>query len=290
MAANYSGTNEDLRGEKFSHSTVQVEISGLVSIALEAVTLCANIFPALTVFLLKKARERSVTDCFIGALAVNDITSVAIPLGVGIPTLLNRRWLGGGLSCKLYQISSFWFQLNGMILVTIMSCDRYFALMKPILYRREIQKKSWRVKRAVFVMFFITLAISSLPAAGLANANIRSPLTYCPCLLITKPQLAKERVFPILYVSLGYSTFLIVSACNYSVLKVLKSFKLRFRPRKLSIESQKFSRSSLVAFTKLIMVLGVLFYLTWMPVMVSKYFFGVSKTEKGKIELGGKLN
>ena len=271
MAGNYSRKTEDLGNNKVSHTAgVQVEISGIVSIALEAITLCANIFPALTVFLLKRSRLRSVTDCFIGALALNDLTSVAIPLGVGIPTLLKRRWLGGGSSCVLYQISSLWFQINGMVLVTIMSYDRFLALRKPMLYRREIQKKPRRIKLAVFAMFVFTLAFASLPAAGLANTSIRFPLTYCPCLLITKPNHSKEYVFPILYIALGYSTFLIVSGCNYSVLKVLSNFKERFQSRKLTIDRQKFEKSSLIAFTKLILVLGVLFYLTWMPAMVSR--------------------
>lgn len=254
-------------------STIQVDVSGLVTILLEAATFIGNILPALTVFFIKKARNRTVTDYFVGALAVNDLFSVAIPLTLGIPTLLMGHWVGTKVGCQLYQVGIFWFQINAMLLVTSMSLDRYLALIKPVYYRRAVLRKIHRVKVLIGILCCTALIISSMPLMELANNGIRVPFTYCPCIFISKASSFQERIYPLFVLILGSSTLITVFVCNFVVIKVLKDFKGRFPQRSLSFESScngRQERPSVVVFSKLVFVLGTLFYLTWTPVMVRK--------------------
>ena len=277
MAIINSSKYDDFDGPNRLPSSAQVDISGFIGLTIEALALCGNIFPALTVFGLKRRRKRTVTEYLIGALAINDLLSVAVPLCVGIPTLLNRRWIGDKLSCELYQISVYWFLLNAMLLVTIMSCDRYLALARPIFYKQCVSKRMLHVECLTLIMCCTTLAISCLPLLGFANNGISrtsAELTHCPCLLISKPTSSRERVFPVLLVSLGYLTLLVVSFCSIAVIRLLKDFTGRFQARGtetglIHMETLKVDRLLLVSFTKLVVLLGALFYLTWMPVMVS---------------------
>ena len=138
-------------------SSIQVDISGFITILLEVVTFFGSLFPAVAVFLCKKSRHRTVTDYFIGILAVNDMLSVAVPLSFGIPTLTLGHWVGNKVGCQLYQVWIFWFQINAMLLVTSMSCERYMALKMPVYYRRAVLKKIHRVKILIVTLFLASL-------------------------------------------------------------------------------------------------------------------------------------
>lgn len=253
-------------------SSIKVDISGFITIILELLTFLGNLFPATAVFWIKTARKRTVTDYFIGTLAINDVLSVLVPLSFGIPTLSVGQWVGNRLGCQVYQVCIFWFQINAMFLVTCMSCERYIALKMPVYYRRAVLKKIYRVKVLIAVLFLAALLISSMPLMGLANNGLRVPLTFCPCILITKARTLPERVYPFFMQVLGYSTLLTVFVCNFFVIRIMKDFKGRFQQRTPSNESTGRDRTSVVAFTKLVFVLGALFYLTWAPVMVGRTF------------------
>ncbi|EDO46179.1 predicted protein [Nematostella vectensis] len=251
------------------HSNIQVDVSGILTIILEAMTFLCNILPACAVFQPNFSRERTITDCFIGALALNDLVSVAVPLSVGIPTLWRKKWVGSRLSCELYQASTVWFQLNAMMLVTAMSCDRFFSL-KPLAYQRDDKKKRSRLFILICSISGGALLISLLPILGLGNTGVRKSglLTYCPCILIIKPTSTKENIFPVVLLLLGYSTFISVSFCNFTVLRLLSSFKTRWKRRELIAGRARQDRRDVAACAKLVGVLALLFYLTWTPAMV----------------------
>lgn len=267
---NFSSVESDsLQSPPDINSSIQVDISGFVTIILEILTFLANLFPAVSVFLVKGARHRTVTDYFIGTLAINDVLSVVVPLSFGIPTLLLGYWIGDKLGCQLYQVCIFWFQINEMLLVTCMSCERYLALKLPVYHRKKVQKKVYRVKILIGILCFVSLFVSSMPFMGFANNGLRHPLTFCPCILIVKATNPQQRVYPFIMQVLGYSTLITVFLCNFFVIKTLKVFKGRFQQRTLSNEST--TRDKTEAFSKLVFVLGTLFYLTWAPVMVSDF-------------------
>jgi len=267
---NVSAVHDSLQAPSDIPSSIKVDISGFITIILEIFTFLGNLFPAASVFVVKSARHRTVTDYFIGTLAINDILSVVVPLSFGIPTLLLGYWIGDKLGCQFYQVCIFWFQINEMFLVTSMSCERYLALKLPAYYRKRVLKKIHRVKILIGILFFVSLFISSMPLMGFANNGLRHPLTFCPCILIVKPTNLQQRVYPFIMQVLGYSTLITVFLCNFFVIKTLKVFKGRFQQRTLSNDST--TRDKTEAFTKLVFVLGTLFYLTWAPVMVSRLF------------------
>ena len=272
---NLSTFDNDLDDLHRQPSSAPVDISGFIGLTIEGFVFFGNVFPALTVFLLTRRRDRTVTEHFIGALAINDLISVSVPFCVGIPTLLKRRWIGDKLSCKLYQTSVFWCLLNAMLLVTIMSCDRHLALARPIAYKQRVSRRVSLAEWLSLVVGCVTLLISSMPLFGIGGDGINNldELTHCPSLLIAKPSSQRERVFPVFLITLGYLTLLVVSFCSVASIRLLKRFQSRYHKHSdvglRKTERQKLEKLPVVvSFTKLVVVLGALFYLTWLPVVV----------------------
>ena len=246
----------------------QVDISGVVSLALEVVTLLINILPLLVIFAIKKRNDRTLTDFFLGVLTINDLLAEGLPLTIGLPSFLEKQWVGGRTSCRIYQITSTFFLVSSMLLVTVMSIDRYMALFRPIFHRRVIQQSKQTRKLIIVLLYSISLFVSCLPLSGLGKLAQDDHLTYCPLWLNNSSKKGRN-VYILLLTSLGYTTCLIIFFANWAVLYKLRQFNQRFRTQPITVHSNMVDKYALVSFAKLICVIGLLFYLTWTPLLVS---------------------
>lgn len=258
-----------------AHSTHQVDISGVVSLTFEVVTLVSNTLPLLVIFGFKKRKDRTLTDFLVAVLAINDILAVGLPLTVGLPSFLAKTWVGGRISCCVYQVTTIFFQVSSMLLVAVMSIDRFLALFKPMFHRFVVQQNPWTRKLIIGLLYFISLIISCLSLAGLSLTGLGAEqaseeMVYCPLWLNKNTE--KGLQFYLLFLTcLGYVTCTIVFFCNVAVLFKLREFKRHFRTTQ-EVNTQPFhlvDKYSLICFAKLICVIGLLFYLTWTPVLVS---------------------
>lgn len=245
--------------------------SGFLSLSLEGLTLVGNFFPALVAFRVKRRSERTVTDYLIGALSINDMMAVLLPLPVSLPAFIdpegNDDWKGGKASCVFYQFCIFWLQTAAMLLVTEMAFERYLALAIPLRY------KSWRThRRALGMIGFVysfTFVVSLMPVAGLAPPAVsKNGGQVCRSWIATQPEKWHQTIFPIFLIIQGWTTMVIVLMLNVNLVCRIRSYSKRMVGIDRNNEDE---RKSIREFTKLVVVIAILFYLTWLPVMVSIY-------------------
>ncbi|KAJ8025063.1 5-hydroxytryptamine receptor 1A [Holothuria leucospilota] len=243
--------------------------SGSLSLSLEGLTLVGNLFPALVAFRVKRRSDRTVTDYLIGALSINDMMAVLLPLPVSLPAFIDpevdKDWTGGKASCIFYQFCVYWLQTAAMLLVTEMAFERYFALAIPMKY------KSWRTHRRALGMitfvYIFTFLVSLMPVVGLAPPAVsRDGGRVCRSWIATRPDKWHQAIFAIFLIVQGWTTMLIVLMLNVNLIYKIWSYSKRMDGfDRNNIEEKK----SIREFSKLVVVVAILFYLTWLPVLVS---------------------
>ncbi|XP_071494413.1 nociceptin receptor-like [Diadema antillarum] len=244
------------------------DLSGALSLTAEALTLLGNILPVFVVFRFKSRSERTVTDILIGTLSLNDIFSVLLPLPVSLPSFIapgpESVWQGGKPACIFYQFSVYWLQNSAMLLVTAMALERWLAVTFPIRY------KAWtthgRARVMVVVIFGSTFVVACLPIMGLAPPAVSEEGSrFCRSWIATQPEMWYHSVFPIVLITQGWVTMVLVLVLDVCLMVRLARFRRRLKAERSEVPSE---RKSIREFTVLVLVVAILFYCTWLPVLV----------------------
>ncbi|XP_038044581.1 thyrotropin-releasing hormone receptor-like [Patiria miniata] len=284
--------------QQYSPKRPETDLSGALSLTVEAVTLIGNIFPTLVAFKLKKRSERTATDLLIGSLAVTDILAVVMPLPVSLPSFIAQdSWTGGKSACLYYQFMVFWLQNSAMLLVTAMALERFLAICLPMRYKRWTTRT--RVRITIAFVYTFAFTTSCLPFFGLAppvvlvkdDENPESSKALCRSWISSGPDHWHQSIFPMVLILEGWITMVLVLILNTCIIRRLTRFRRRLestevtypmRPKDSRAEtpsvatepavpgpsSSTVDRRSLREFSKLVIVVTVLFYCTWLPVMV----------------------
>ena len=292
--------------QQWSPKRPDTDISGALSLTVEVVTLIGNIFPTLVAFKLKTRSDRTATDLLIGALAVTDILAVLLPLPVSLPSFIAQdSWTGGKSACLYYQFMVFWLQNSAMLLVTAMSLERFFAICMPLRYKRWTTMT--RVRITIAFVYTFAFTVSCLPFFGLAppvilldddeDPDSASPL--CRSWLSSVPDYWHQSIFPMVLILEGWLTMVLVLILNTCIVRRLTRFRRTLEssevtyPMRTKEERSKSLKAgpepaaevpaastvdcrSLREFSKLVVVVTVIFYCTWLPVMVSNGAFNVT--------------
>ncbi|XP_022083403.1 thyrotropin-releasing hormone receptor-like [Acanthaster planci] len=284
--------------QQFSPKRPETDLSGALSLTVEAVTLIGNIFPTLVAFKLKRQAERTATDLLIGSLAVTDIMAVLMPLPVSLPSFIAQdSWTGGKSACLYYQFMVFWLQNSAMLLVTAMALERFLAICLPMRYKRWTTRT--RVRITIAFVYSFAFLISCLPFFGLAppvvlvkgDENTDSSKALCRSWISSGPDHWHQSIFPMVLILEGWITMVLVLSLNTCIIRRLTRFRRRLessvitcpmRPKDRQAETNCDGAGEAVAspssctvdgrslreFSKLVIAVTVLFYCTWLPVMV----------------------
>ena len=265
--------------QSMSPARPERDLSGALSLSIEGITFIGNIFPILVVFYVKKSSDRTVTDILIGALAFTDILAVLSPLPVSLPTFIRQhRWKKGPAACHYYQFCVFWLQNVASLLVIAMSMERVFAFAMPLRYKSWSER--YRVYWTIAGIYATTFVISCLPLFGLAPDVMpakggRSP--FCRSWASARSETWYQSIFPMVLIVEFWTNMVIVLMLNSFLVFYLIRFGRRLKPttsRDTKTDSSNYNidRRDFSEFSKLVVVVAVLFYCTWLPVLVSCMF------------------
>ena len=248
------------------------DLSGALSLSAEALTLFGNILPVIVVFRIKSRSERTVTDILIGTLALNDIFAVLLPLPVSLPSFIapgpDSVWQGGKAACVFYQFSVYWLQNSAMLLVTAMALERWLAVAVPMRYKNWTTHR--RAKMMIVIIFCTTFVVACLPVMGLAPPAVsREGSRFCRSWIATQPEIWYHKVFPIVLITQGWLSMFLVLYLDICLMVRVTRFRRRLKIERSEIPSEK---RSIREFTVLVVVVAILFYCTWLPVLVSISF------------------
>ena len=197
------------------------DTSGIVCLTIESLLLILNIFPILVVCKLKKAKDKTVTDEIVVFLSVTDMISVLAPAPLWVVAYLSHRWYGGAQTCHFYQLTTHWFPLTSMCLVTYMCVDRWMVLYLASSYKGTFTNPL-KTRAIVVLIYIVTLIISSLPVFGMGPEALSPSGKLCENWLTATPTKSREHVFYISFLVFGYLNLLITVVVNIAVIFTLQ--------------------------------------------------------------------
>uniref|UniRef100_A0A8R1E1D8 G_PROTEIN_RECEP_F1_2 domain-containing protein n=1 Tax=Caenorhabditis japonica TaxID=281687 RepID=A0A8R1E1D8_CAEJA len=144
--------------------------AGLFLIIIPLITLCGNLLVIISV--LRFRALQSAINFLILGLAVADllVAIIVMPYAVYV-YVTNGDWYLGNLMCDIYMASDVCCSTASILLLAVISFDRYRAVSLPIQYSRQSQNVK-RVWYLIAVIWIVSLALASPMVFGV---NVRPP-------------------------------------------------------------------------------------------------------------------
>lgn len=267
------------RGETKSavlESSALKDVSGTLSLVVEAALVVVNLFPILAVLREKKPKERTVTDELVVALSITDILAVLIPTPVALMSYFDQNWQGGYEACVFFQVSAQCFQTVSVLLLTYMCLDRFLVLRKALYYKATGVFSADKVKFFVLILYGVSLGVGSMPVSGLAP--VPSSRNACESWLTAMPATRMQATFYLTVLSLGYVNMLLVILLSLCVISMVWKLKRKMQPLRgrsaaSHIPELQIERKTIFEYSWMILTVAALFYLTWFPALVSTHDF-----------------
>ncbi|XP_071794953.1 somatostatin receptor type 2-like [Asterias amurensis] len=215
------------------------------------------------IVLLKYANMRTIPNVYILSLALMDFMFVlSLPM-VGYQFSTNN-WPFGYFMCKLVPGIDGFNQFGSVNIMTMMSADRYVAVVYPLSSMRYRTKKTARIVCGVVFLISFILCTPSWYFMELKVTGYG--LTYC---IAIPPSWDKEGIYYTLYYAcLGFLIPLAIIIVCYSTLlfKILGS-KLRIRSDGTGTAQRASKRVSILTVSVI-----VVFVVCWLPYNVVQLF------------------
>ncbi|PIC28276.1 hypothetical protein B9Z55_020248 [Caenorhabditis nigoni] len=156
--------------ELTSGSGIPLNYAGLFLIVIPLITLLGNLLVIISV--LRYRALQSAINFLILGLAVADllVAIIVMPYAVYV-YVTNGDWYLGNLMCDVYMASDVCCSTASILLLAVISFDRYRAVSLPIQYSRQSQN----VKRVWYVIAAIWLVSLTLASPMVFGVNVRPP-------------------------------------------------------------------------------------------------------------------
>ncbi|XP_064614087.1 prostaglandin E2 receptor EP4 subtype-like [Liolophura sinensis] len=259
-----------------SESSAWQDVSGTLSLIVEAALVVVNLFPILVVLRGKKVKERTVTDELVLALSITDILGVLVPTPIALMSYFDQHWQGGYETCIFFQVTTQCFQTVSILLVTYMCLDRFLVLRKALYYKATGVYSADKVKFFVLILYGVSLVVGSMPVSGLAP--VPASRNSCESWITAMPATRMQATFYLTVLSLGYLNMFIVILLNICVISMVWKLKRKMQPlRGRSVANHipelQIERKTIFEYSWMTLTVAVLFYLTWFPALVSIHSF-----------------
>lgn len=268
-------------------------------ISLLAIALVATLGNFMTIFIMLKFKTIKIPDLLVIALAINDLITTLIPVIMSIIAYLRGKdYEMDSHPCNFFGVIAAYTRFTAALLVTVISVERYLAVKKPLFYRKHCTPSLFK---KLLVCVFVFNALLAFPPAVDPNTPINAYHGFC---LFSFP-----RIYAISIVVYANVQFIIVLFCFICIVKELYHLHRRRKQmtaqnmyNKYSNAIQRgdsvtFSRPGIVSrvsdlgqrlkktapvigewlqlsieaqFARMLLAVTILFYIDWMPTVVSK--------------------
>ena len=270
-----------------------------------------NIFPLFVCLRRRNLLRRSSRDVLLASLIIADILTVCVPLpsylamydgcvGYEVDSEPGRPSI-----CEVFHLMFVWVKVTALFIITTLNYTSYLAVSsrgRAVVYRsigdrlstsfscsreksraKEARTSSIVIANLVVGIGLVAFLIASLPYLGLGPEKGRADLkgslrNVCSLEQVSYPSKGKEYTFLFAVLMSSSACFLLQVVHNLT-----SSFSCRRDsrdPKGTAAQSKPDTNHVLrrqpttdQSYAKLMCILGLLFHLTWMPVMVSKSCF-----------------
>lgn len=268
-----------------------------------------NIFPLCVSLRLRKMTPRNSRDMLLVSLVVIDILTVCVPLPMYLALYddCTRFSLDGEPGrpsiCEMFHLMFVWLKVTALFIITTLNYTSYLAITSRGIYRsigdrlstsfscsREQQRAKHEARTSSIVIANLVVGIglvgfliASLPYLGLGPEEgreelVKGSLRHVCCLeQISYPRKGKEYTFLFAVLMSSSACFLLQVVHNlsssFSCPRVSRDLKEITRSRSSDINHVLRRQGTNRSYAKMMCVLGLVFHLTWIPVMVSEIYF-----------------
>lgn len=271
----YRGLGPVLNISKNATTTTSFPITGnfVIALIVEVIILGLVFGNLLIVTTIALYKQWTVADALLFSLSIADLINGAIPLQLlNVVNNFLRPNLWNFSLCTFYLVITYTLRMASVCTITVIVIERALMLTKPLKHLTRITL--WRIKRLLLLVWAFSLFLSLLPLTGVGKHGFRDG--FCRYQLY---DLGIE--YGYLIEALGIVQLLIVLGC-FIVIKFTTG-KFIKRQNVMSATSQigrhgdkKMQNSSgskqVKQLATLMAVVVVLYYVTWLPYLVSLFF------------------
>ncbi|KAM9792644.1 somatostatin-like receptor F_48D10.1 [Neosynchiropus ocellatus] len=245
-----SSQNQSTRSVPFHGSSTA--LTAVIYLVVFAVGLAGNTLAIYVV--VRYAKMKCVTNIYILNLAVADELYI-----LGLPFLTTQNvlsyWPFGSFLCRVVMTADSMNQFTSIFCLTVMSIDRYLAVVHPI---RSTRWRNPRVARVVSVLMWAVSFVVVLPV--FIFSDIQETFNSCN-MIWPEPRDVWSTVF-ILYTAIVgfFGPLLIICLCYLLIVIKVKSSGVRAGFTKQRRSERKVNR--------MVVVIVLVFVLCWLPFFI----------------------
>ncbi|KAK7089893.1 uncharacterized protein [Littorina saxatilis] len=206
-----------------SNSSIPGDKPGpLINLAVPLLMFCTGLLGNLVALLLlwrsRRENARSVFYRLVAGLALTDLMGILATSPVTILVYSkDRQWVGGQAMCDYFSFMMIWAGLATVVVVGCMALERFVAILHPYFYERRVNPG--RVKLVIAAVWVGAAAFSSLPLLRFGRNVRHYPGTWC--FFDYYSDRTVDKVFNLLYASIGLLVIAATAVCNVAVMAVL---------------------------------------------------------------------
>ncbi|XP_033895561.1 somatostatin receptor type 2-like [Acipenser ruthenus] len=202
-------------------------------------------------------KMKTVANIYIFNLAVADgLFMLGLPF-LALQMFLNR-WIFGSFMCKLVMILDGINQFTSVFCLTVMSVDRYLAVVHPIRFSK------WRSPNVAKIVSILLWFFSFLPVIPM---GIYSRVEFSLCIFVLPaPYETWSAAFMIYTFVLGFALpFIVISLCYMLLVVKLRTAVINPYTREAEVSEKRV--------TKMVVTIVVVFAICWLPFYIINFCF-----------------
>ena len=298
MNETYNDTNNDSSDTSCTEMTAEgVDYArGLTLLGIAVIAIFGNF---MTIFIMLKFKTIKIPDLLVIALAVNDLITTLVPIMMSIVAYLRGEdYKMDSIACNFFGVIAAYTRFTAALLVTVISVERYLAVKEPMFYRKHCTPSLFK---KLLVLVFVFNALLAFPPAVDPNTPINAYHGFC--------LFSFTRIYAIFIVAYANIQFIIVLFCFICIVKELYNLHQRrkhmtaqnmynkYSTATLTKDNVSFSKPGLASkvsdlgqrlkktapvigerlqlsieaqFARMLLAVTVLFYINWLPTVVSE--------------------
>lgn len=241
--------------ETFSESIIPPILQGSFGIF-------GNLFALFLLFYHSKIHRWGPFYRFICALAITDFLGLLFHYPVAITRYASNFKFEFPMEFCYFDTFLFSFSfLSSAMIVCAMSCDRFFAVKYPLIYRSA----SHKTKRLLTAIWIFSAVVASFPLLGFGSVELYYPRTWCFINFASQRRLDRINTYfysclclLVLLVTVVTNVAVIHSICNLDKSDLILSSEIDRKKRKIE-------ETYIVT---LMMTIVILFSVCWIPLVV----------------------
>lgn len=155
--------------------------AGFTLLFTQVIGIIGNIFVLIIIMRILRHRK-SIPNLLIFILTTIDLITLPLTYTQAIISHLGGDYIGGQTACDLHGTAITFCKYASVLVVSVISLDRFIAMFYPFCYRDHLlydESRKYRLATLLFPLIVIFAILSILPLLGMGRNVLQYPGSYC---------------------------------------------------------------------------------------------------------------